>query len=55
MLDPAILCPSPRFVPIAPADVTQPRRFLTSEYYITGAKVGLPHLIRGDMPTGKPS
>ena len=41
MLDPAILCPSLCFVTIAPINVTQPRRFLTSEYYITGAKVGL--------------
>ena len=39
MLDPAILCPSLCFVTIALVNVTQPRRFLTSEYYITGAKV----------------
>lgn len=41
MLDPAILCPSLCFVTIALVNVTQPRRFLTSEYCITGAKVRL--------------
>jgi hypothetical protein len=39
MLDPAILCPSSRFVATALVDVTQPRRFLTTEYYTIGAKV----------------
>jgi hypothetical protein len=41
MLDPAILCPSSRFVAIALVDVTQPRRFPTTEFYIIGAKVGI--------------
>ena len=54
MLDPAILCPSLCFVTFALANVTQPRRFLTSESYITGAKVGLFPIIRA-MLTGESS
>lgn len=55
MLDPAILCPSSRFVTITLVDVTQLPRFLTKEYYITGAKVRLCHLIYSYMLTGQPS
>ena len=39
MLDPAILCLSSRFIAVALVDVTQRRRFLTTEYYTIGAKV----------------
>jgi hypothetical protein len=39
MLDPAILCLSSRFIAVAFVDVTQRRRFLTTEYYTIGAKV----------------
>ena len=39
MLDPAILCRSSRFLAVALVDVTQPRLFLTTEYYTIGAKV----------------
>lgn len=39
MLDPAILCSSPRLVAITLVDVKQLRRFLTIEYYTIGAKV----------------
>ncbi len=43
MLDPAVLCSSSRFIVIAlvDVDVKQLRRFLTKEYYIIGAKVGI--------------
>ena len=39
MLDPAILCPSSRFIAVALVDVTERRRFLPTEYYTIGAKV----------------